>query len=92
MKRIVLFDMDGTLTPARKVMEHSTFAALKSLHKNGYEIGIVTGSGMDYIKEQGNLIKVRENQLIIRRDWKKISDKIKGAYSIVADLAQLATK
>jgi len=52
MKKIVLFDMDGTLTPARKAMERSVLDMLKGLHECGYEIGIVTGSGMDYIKEQ----------------------------------------
>lgn len=52
MKKIVLFDMDGTLTLARKEMEHSVLDALKKLHAHGFEIGIVTGSGMDYVKEQ----------------------------------------
>jgi len=52
MKKIVLFDMDGTLTPARKAMEPTVLASLKKLHNAGYEIGIVTGSGMNYIKEQ----------------------------------------
>mgnify|MGYP001191265658 CR=1 FL=1 len=44
--------MDGTLTPARKEMDGTMLSALKKLHDHGYEIGIVTGSGMDYIKEQ----------------------------------------
>ena len=52
MKKIVLFDMDGTLTPARKAMERPVLDMLKGLHEHGYEIGIVTGSGMNYIKEQ----------------------------------------
>jgi len=52
MKKIVLFDMDGTLTPARKRMDRSVLSALKKLHAHSYEIGIVTGSGMEYIKEQ----------------------------------------
>lgn len=52
MKKIVLFDMDGTLTPARKEMEHPVLEALKKLQARDFEIGIVTGSGMDYIKEQ----------------------------------------
>jgi hydroxymethylpyrimidine pyrophosphatase-like HAD family hydrolase len=52
MKKIVLFDMDGTLTPARKKMEYSVLSALKKLQDLDFEIGIVTGSGMDYIKEQ----------------------------------------
>jgi len=56
MKNIVLFDMDGTLTPARKAMERSVLTALKSLHSHGYEIGIVTGSDMNYIKEQCSIM------------------------------------
>lgn len=48
--------MDGTLTPARKAMNSSMLAVLKKLQKNGYEIGIVTGSGMDYIKEQCSIM------------------------------------
>ncbi|MDG2473864.1 MAG: transcription-repair coupling factor [Paracoccaceae bacterium] len=47
---------------------------------------------MKYIQGQGDLIKIRESQLVIRRDWKKVSDKIKGAYVIVSDLARLANK
>ena len=47
---------------------------------------------LEYIKKQGDLIKVRENKLIIRRDWKDLKDKIKGAYSIVSDLANLVKK
>jgi len=56
MLKAVLFDMDGTLTPARKAMERSVLDMLKGLHECGYEIGIVTGSGMDYIKEQCSIM------------------------------------
>ena len=56
MQKIVLFDMDGTLTLARKEMEKPVLDALKSLHENGFEIGIVTGSGMNYIEEQCNIM------------------------------------
>ena len=43
-----------------------------------------------YIKDQGDLIKVKGSQLIIRRDWSRTNDKIKGAYSITSDLARCA--
>ena len=49
MKKIVLFDMDGTLTPARKRMDWDVIDALCDLQKAGFEIGIVTGSDMDYV-------------------------------------------
>ena len=52
MKKIVLFDMDGTLTPARQAMERPVTDKLIQLQRAGFEIGIVTGSDMEYIKEQ----------------------------------------
>ena len=45
---------------------------------------------MEYIKNQSDLIKVRDNRLVIKRDWKKIDEKIRGAYAIASDLAHLA--
>ena len=35
---------------------------------------------------------VKDNKVVIRRDWKTNSDKIKGAFSIARDLAVLAKK
>ena len=52
MKNIVLFDMDGTLTPARQAMERPVTDKLIQLQRAGYEIGIVTGSDLEYVKEQ----------------------------------------
>lgn len=51
MRKIVLFDMDGTLTPPRKQINADMIRALKNLEKE-YEIGIVTGSDFEYIKQQ----------------------------------------
>lgn len=50
-KDIVLFDMDGTLTEARKPFASFLSSPLWSL---GYvaDIGVVTGSDMNYVKEQ----------------------------------------
>jgi phosphomannomutase len=50
-KSIVLFDMDGTLTPARKPIQYDMVKALVELSAYA-DIGIVTGSGFDYLKEQ----------------------------------------
>jgi transcription-repair coupling factor (superfamily II helicase) len=33
------------------------------------------------------LARVRDNKIVIRRDWKRDSDKIKGAFAIASDLA-----
>lgn len=52
MKKIVLFDMDGTLTPPRKRAEYGVLNSLSKLQDSGFEIGIVTGSDMDYVKQQ----------------------------------------
>lgn len=51
MSNIVLFDMDGTLTPARKKISKKMVSAIIDL-LNYAEVGIVTGSGLDYLKEQ----------------------------------------
>ena len=50
-KDIVLFDMDGTITPARKPIEWDMVKILSNLSKF-CDIGIVTGSGFDYLTEQ----------------------------------------
>jgi len=56
MKKIVLFDMDGTLTPARKKMKWEVADALSDLQEANFEIGIVTGSDLDYVRQQCELI------------------------------------
>ncbi|MGC9369785.1 MAG: transcription-repair coupling factor [Paracoccaceae bacterium] len=43
---------------------------------------------VEYIQAQKGLAKVKENKIVIRRDWKKDSDKIKGAFAIARDLAE----
>ena len=48
--------MDGTLTPPRKQMEANVLEILKILHAKDYEIGIVSGSDFDYIKEQCKIL------------------------------------
>jgi transcription-repair coupling factor (superfamily II helicase) len=47
---------------------------------------------VDFIQGQKGLAKVRDNKIIVRRDWKKSSDKIKGAFAIARDLAGHAIK
>ena len=51
MKDIVLFDMDGTLTEARKEIKDEVVSKLKVLSQYA-QIGVVTGSGMDYVMQQ----------------------------------------
>jgi len=54
--KIVLFDMDGTLTPARKKMTSEICRSLRSLQKIGFNVGIVTGSGINYIIDQCDIM------------------------------------
>ncbi len=45
---------------------------------------------VSFINDQRGLAKVKDNKIIVRRDWKKDSDKIKGAFAIARDLAEKA--
>ncbi len=56
MKKIVLFDMDGTLTEPRKRMKWEIVNVLHDLQKSGIEIGIVTGSDLNYVKQQCEIL------------------------------------
>ena len=47
--------------------------------------GLVT-----FLQDQRGLAKVKDNKIVIRRDWAKTSDKIKGAFEIAKDLAMKA--
>ncbi|MCI2398442.1 transcription-repair coupling factor [Aliiroseovarius subalbicans] len=42
---------------------------------------------VEFINAQNGLAKVRDNKIVVRRDWRRTSDKIKGAFSIAQDLA-----
>ena len=42
---------------------------------------------VEFIQNQKGLAKVKDNRIVVRRDWKKESDKIKGAFAIARDLA-----
>ncbi|KNG95283.1 transcription-repair coupling factor [Pseudaestuariivita atlantica] len=43
---------------------------------------------VQFIQDQRGLAKVKDNKIVVRRDWKKDSDKIKGAFAIARDLAK----
>lgn len=45
---------------------------------------------VEFVQAQGGLAKVKENKIVVRRDWKSDADKIKGAFAIARDLAALA--
>ena len=52
MKEIILFDMDGTLTPARQKMDINMEMRLHEAQRKGFDIGIITGSDMNYVRHQ----------------------------------------
>ncbi len=43
---------------------------------------------VEFINDQKGLAKVKDNKIVVRRDWTKDSDKIKGAFAIARDLAE----
>ncbi|RVT84006.1 transcription-repair coupling factor [Rhodobacteraceae bacterium CCMM004] len=43
-----------------------------------------------FVQAQNGHAKVKDNKIVVRRDWTKTSDKIKGAFSIAQDLAKHA--
>ncbi len=43
---------------------------------------------VDFIQDQRGLAKVKDNKIVVRRDWKTDADKIKGAFAIARDLAE----
>ena len=51
MNNLVLFDVDGTLTESRSGIKTKMLRALRELARHS-EIGFLTGSGLEYIKEQ----------------------------------------
>ena len=57
MKKIVLFDMDGTLCLSRQFLDMDLFAPLKTISQYSH-IGVVTGSDMEYIQNQLKIFTV----------------------------------
>ncbi len=60
MQKLVLFDMDGTLTPPREHLDYSLVETLSKLCKHA-EIGIVSGSDYDYIMQQCGFLTKKDD-------------------------------
>lgn len=43
-----------------------------------------------WLQDQGGLAKIRDNKVVVRRDWATEGDRLKGAFAIARDLARLA--
>tara|TARA_R110000822_G_scaffold103252_2_gene229849 strand:- start:794 stop:1591 length:798 start_codon:yes stop_codon:yes gene_type:complete len=61
---IILFDMDGTLTKSRQNFENKELEqAIYSLTNIGVHIGIVTGSDLNYLKQQmGDFLRLSSSR------------------------------
>jgi len=73
-KRAGIAKLDGGPKGATIQFHKDKFAAPEGLVK--------------FIEDQRGLAKVKDNKIVVRRDWKKDSDKIKGAFAIARDLAE----
>ena len=60
MKNLVLFDMDGTLTPPRSHLDYNLVDTLRELVRFA-EIGIVTGSDLDYLMDQCGFLTSKDD-------------------------------
>ena len=49
------------------------------------------GGLVAFLDDQRGLAKIRDNKIVVSRDWTRTSDKIKGAFTIAKDLAALVT-
>ncbi len=73
-KRAGIAKMDGGPKGATIQFHNDKFASPEGL--------------VQFIQDQRGLAKVKDNKIVVRRDWKKDSDKIKGAFAIARDLAE----
>jgi transcription-repair coupling factor (superfamily II helicase) len=75
-KRAGIAKLDGGPKGATIQFHNDKFAAPQGL--------------VEFIQAQNGLAKVRDNKIVVRRDWKRDADKIKGAFAIARDLAEKA--
>lgn len=45
---------------------------------------------VQFIQDQRGMAKVRDNKIVVRRDFKTTKDRVQGAFAIARDLAVLA--
>ena len=43
---------------------------------------------VEYLQAERGMAKVKDNKIVIRRDWARDADKVKGAFAIARDLAE----
>ena len=45
------------------------------------------GGLVAFLNDQKGLAKVRDNKIVVRRDWSSMKDRIQGAFAVARDLA-----
>src|SRR6056297_707658 len=45
---------------------------------------------VDFVKDQNDLAKIKDNKIIVRRDWSSTKERLQGAFAIARDLAEKA--
>ncbi|ROU04186.1 transcription-repair coupling factor [Histidinibacterium lentulum] len=73
-KRAGIAQLDGGPKGATIRFHNDKFASPKGL--------------VEFIEGQNGLAKVKDNKIVVRRDWKSEADRIKGAFAIARDLAE----
>ncbi|MFB9150593.1 transcription-repair coupling factor [Roseovarius ramblicola] len=73
-KRAGIAKLDGGPRGATIQFHNDKFAAPQGL--------------VEFIQDQKGLAKVRDNKIVVRRDWKGEADRVKGAFAIARDLAE----
>ena len=73
-KRAGISKLDGGPKGATIQFHNDKFAAPKGL--------------VEFIQAQNGLAKVKDNKIVVHRDWRVDADKIKGAFAIVRGLAE----
>ncbi|MCV2890058.1 transcription-repair coupling factor [Ruegeria aquimaris] len=46
---------------------------------------------VEFIQGENGLAKIKDNRIVVRRDWRSDADKIKGAFAVARDLAEKAS-
>jgi transcription-repair coupling factor (superfamily II helicase) len=73
-KRAGIAKLDGGPKGATIQFHNDKFASLQGL--------------VEFVQDQRGLAKIKGNKIVVRRDWSKDSDKIKGAFAIARDLVE----
>jgi transcription-repair coupling factor (superfamily II helicase) len=77
-KKAGLAKLDGGPKGATLLFHNDKFASPQGL--------------VEFLHDQRGMAKIKDNKIIVRRDWTKEADRIKGAFSIARDLAEKVAK